>query len=115
MQTAYATGGAASLPALFAHLQPHMAISQEGVIDREYYRQIVDHILKASLPPEDYEPESERIIVREVVVKVLIDDVLPKITQPWFINRSILDLLGNTDEPTYMVRPSSRWKFSSLI
>jgi len=108
MQTAYATGGAASLPALFAHLQPHMAISQEGVIDREYYRQIVDHILKASLPPEDYEPESERIIVREVVVKVLIDDVLPKITQPWFINRSILDLLGNTDEPTYMVRPSSR-------
>ncbi|KAF4623226.1 hypothetical protein D9613_001993 [Agrocybe pediades] len=119
VQTAYATGGAASLPALFAHLQPHMAISHDGVLDREYYRQIVDHILKSSLPPEDYEPESERIIVREVIVKVLIDDVLPKITQPWFINRSILDLIGNIDEPSYIpvppLEPTSSASHSFII
>ncbi|PPQ67374.1 hypothetical protein CVT25_005953 [Psilocybe cyanescens] len=104
-QTAYATGGAASLPSLFAHLQPHMAISPDGVLNREYYRQIVDQILKACLPPEEYEPESERLIIREVIVKVLIDDVIPKITQPWFINRTILDLMGPPEEPIYVSQP----------
>lgn len=100
--TSYATGGAASLPALFAHLQPHMAISTEGVLDAEYYRQIVDHILKVCLPAEDYEPESERIIIREVLVKVLLEDVIPKISQPWFIYKMLLDALG--DESTFTVR-----------
>ncbi|KDR85209.1 hypothetical protein GALMADRAFT_53222 [Galerina marginata CBS 339.88] len=106
VHTAYATGGAASLPFLFAHLQPHMAISPDGTLDREYYRQIVDHILKACLPPEDYEPEAERLIIREVIVKVLIDDVIPKITQPWFINRTILDLVGSPEEHTYITQPA---------
>ncbi|KAF8973783.1 PXA domain-containing protein [Flammula alnicola] len=103
--TAYATGGAASLPTLFAHLQPHMAISPEGVIDREYYRQIVDIILKACLPPENYEPDAERIIIREVLVKVLLDDIIPLIIQPWFIQKTILDLLGPQDEPTFISQP----------
>ncbi|KAH9486725.1 hypothetical protein JR316_0000790 [Psilocybe cubensis] len=104
-QTAYATGGAASLSTLFAHLQPHMAISPDGSLNREYYRQIVDHILKACLPPEEYAPEAERLIIREVVVKVLIDDVIPKITQPWFINRTILDLMGPQEEPIFVSQP----------
>ena len=102
--TAYATGGSATLPSLFAQLQPHMAISAEGRLDREYYRQIVDHILKTCLPPEDYEPEAERIIIREVIVKVLIDDVIPKIIQPWFVNKVILDLIGSPPEPVFVVR-----------
>ncbi|KAF8203159.1 PXA domain-containing protein [Pholiota molesta] len=97
--TAYASGGAASLPTLFAQLQPHMAVSPEGVVNREYYRQIVDHILRATLPPEDYDPEPERIIIREVVVKILLDDIMPRIVQPWFIHKSILDLIGDPVEP----------------
>ncbi|KAF8167887.1 PXA domain-containing protein [Crassisporium funariophilum] len=114
--TAYAMGGAASLPFLFSRLQPHMAISSDGHLDPEYYRQIIDHVLKACLPPEDFEPESERIMIREIIVKVLLNDVLPKITQPWFIHKSILDLLGPPDEPTYIsqpaVSPSSTSSFS---
>lgn len=102
--TAYASGGAVPLSTLFAHLQPHMAISPHGVINREYYRQIVDHILKVCLPPEEYGPEAERLIIREVIVKVLVDDVIPKIVEPWFINRTILDLMGAQDEPLYVVR-----------
>jgi len=101
--TAYATGGAASLPTLFAHMQPHMAISSEGSLDAEYYRQIVDLVLKVCLPPEDYEPESERIIIREIVVKILLDDIIPKISQPWFIHKAMLDLIGSPDEPIYKV------------
>ncbi|PPQ98871.1 hypothetical protein CVT24_003502 [Panaeolus cyanescens] len=105
--TSYAEGGAADLPTLFAHLQPHMALSSDGIIQPEYYRQIVDHILKVCLPQEDYEPESERIIVREIIVKLLVNDIIPKITQPWFIQKSILDL----STPT----PSTNFSFQQLV
>lgn len=101
--TAYASGGAAPLSALFAQLQPHMAISPDGSLDREYYRQIVDHILKASLPPDDYDPDAERIIIREIFVKVLLDDIFPKVTQPWFIHKAILDLIGSPEQPIFIV------------
>lgn len=94
LHTSYASGGAASLPQLFHQMQPHMAVSAEGVIDPLYVRQAVDHILKSCLPPEDYEPETERYIVREVVLKVLVGSVLPRVTQPWFVHKTMLDLMG---------------------
>lgn len=94
VSTSYASGGAASLAQMFHHAQPHMAISAEGQLDREYYRQIFDVVLENCLPIEDYEAEAERYIVKEIMVKVLVDDVIPKITQPWFIQRLILDHLG---------------------
>ncbi|TBU35052.1 PXA domain-containing protein [Dichomitus squalens] len=94
LHTSYAAGGAASLPQLFHQLQPHMAVSADGVIDHVYVRQAVDHILKVCLPPEDYEPEAERYIVREIILKVLVGGVLPRLTQPWFIHKLILDQLG---------------------
>jgi hypothetical protein len=89
--TSYASGSSVSLPQLFHQLQPHMAISPEGQLQDEYFRQIVDHILKTCLPPEDYESEAERFLVREIVLKVILQDVIPKITQPWFIQKLILD------------------------
>lgn len=97
LSTSYATGGATSLPHLFHQLQPHIALSSDASIDLQYYRQILDHILKACLPPEDYEPEAERYVVREVILKVLVQDIIPHITQPWFIQKSILDILGSDD------------------
>lgn len=103
LSTSYASGGAASLPQLFSQMQPHTAILPDGKIDPEYFRQVFDYILRICLPPEDHEAEAERIIVREVVVKVLLDDVLPKVTQPWFIQKAILDLLGPPAEGEYMV------------
>jgi hypothetical protein len=106
VSTSYANGGGKSLSILFARMQPHIAISPSedgtGVIDPEYYRQVVDHILRACLPPEDYEPDAERIIIREVLVKVLLDDVIPRISQPWFIHKMLLDVIGQTNEPIYV-------------
>ncbi|KAF8807608.1 hypothetical protein BYT27DRAFT_7165507 [Phlegmacium glaucopus] len=123
--TAYATGGAVPLSALFFHLQPHIAILPNGSLDPEYYRQIVDHILKACLPPEDYDPEPERLIVREIIVKVLLNDIIPKITQPWFIHKTILDLIGPPEDQPYFAAPphpqlqpsllSSSFSFHTLI
>lgn len=98
LSTSYAAGGSASLPQLFHQLQHHMALSPDGRVDEVYIRQVVDHILKSCLPAEDYAPEAERFIVREVVLKVLLQDVIPKITEPWFIHRTLLDLLGPAEE-----------------
>ena len=61
LHTSYATGGAATLPQLFHYLQPHMAIGADGQVNDVYVRQAVDHILKACLPPEDYDSEAEQI------------------------------------------------------
>ncbi|KAF9015380.1 PXA domain-containing protein [Cyathus striatus] len=99
LSTSYAVGGSASLPALFHGLQPHIALSSDGTIDPEYYRQILDHILQVCLPPEDYESDAEHFIIREVLLKVLLNDVVPKITQPWFIHKTILILLGEPSDP----------------
>ena len=95
LSSSYAYGGSASLPLLFHQSQPHMAIADDGEsINEVYIRQIVDHILRSCLPPEDYAPEAERFIIREVVMKVLVQDIIPKITEPWFLHKVVLDLLG---------------------
>lgn len=94
LHTSYASGAAASLSQLFHQMQPHMALSADGVLDSVYVRQAVDHILRICLPPDDYEPETERYIVREIIVKVIAASVLPRVTQPWFIHKIILDQLG---------------------
>lgn len=91
--TAYASGASASLPQLFHHLQPHIAVSEDGQLDPEYFRQLIDHILSVCLPSDDYQPAAERLIIREVILKVLLFDIIPKVSQPWFIQKSILDLL----------------------
>lgn len=93
LNTSYAAGGAATLPQLFHQLQPHMALSPDGKIEEAYIRQAVDHILKASLPQEDYSPDSERFIIREIATNVLMG-LLPRLSQPWFIHKLILDQLG---------------------
>ncbi|KAJ7783508.1 PXA domain-containing protein [Mycena maculata] len=97
LSSSYASGGALTLPVLFHNLQPHMAVSADGTIDAEYMRQIVDQVLKSCLPPDDYDPEPERYVIREIVLKILLKDVIQKITQPWFIQKTILDLLGQQD------------------
>ncbi|TFY59508.1 hypothetical protein EVJ58_g5731 [Rhodofomes roseus] len=105
LHTSYATGGAATLPHLFHYLQPHMAISADGHIDDVYVRQAVDHILKACLPPEDYDSEAERYIVREIILSVVLKSVIPRVTQPWFIHKIMLDQLGAERDKDKSVEP----------
>ncbi|TDL28558.1 hypothetical protein BD410DRAFT_834636 [Rickenella mellea] len=93
--TSYASGGAAALPQLFHQSQPHMAIDAEGNIDQIYLRHVLDHVLNVCLPPEDFNPDAERAIIREVIIKVLVQDIFPRLIQPWFIHKIILDLLGS--------------------
>lgn len=108
LHTSYASGGAATLPQLFHQIQPHMALSADGRVDETYIRQALDDVLRACLPEADYGPESERFIIREIMVKVLLGGIVPRITQPWFIHQSVLNLLGpETDKRISEVRESS--------
>lgn len=105
-QTSYSTGlqnNADSLPHIFHALQPHMAVSAEGVVDANYIRQAAEHVMKSCLPPEDWQAETERHIVREIIVKIILDSAVPRLSQPWFIHKTLLDLLGPPRGPSISV------------
>lgn len=91
--SSYATGGTSTQPQFFHQLQPHMAVSADGQWNETYMRQIVDHIMKATLPPQDWEAEAERTILREIIVKVVFGSAFNKLSQPWFIHKVFIDLL----------------------
>lgn len=94
LNTSYSLAGSSSFHALFHAQQQHIGISADGQLDEVYVRTAIDAVLKACLPPEDWEAEPERYIVREIVVKIVSKDVAGKLTQPWFIHKILLDLLG---------------------
>lgn len=116
LHTSYAAGGAATLPQLFHQAQPHMAVSADGMVDEAYVRQAMDDILKTCLPTEDYEADPERYIIREILVKVVLGGVVPRLTQPWFIHQCLLTLLGPEEgqEKVVVVRDSIH-TFSSCV
>jgi len=91
--TSYAAGGAMDVPQLFHQLQGHMAIDAEGHIDPSYIRHTLDHVLEACLPAEDFESDAEHAIVREVIAKVVMNDIAPLLVQPWFIHKIVLGVL----------------------
>ncbi|KAG8767718.1 hypothetical protein FRC12_006074 [Ceratobasidium sp. 428] len=88
-----------TVTSIFHMLQPHVAIqpSQDAgspVISEIYLRQLVENILRLSLPPQDWESESERAIVREIVACVVLSSVFKKLAQPWFLQQLVLGLLS---------------------
>ncbi|EIM83390.1 uncharacterized protein STEHIDRAFT_101584 [Stereum hirsutum FP-91666 SS1] len=103
LNTSYSLAGSSSFHALFHAQQQHIGVSADGQFDEVYVRTAIDAVLKACLPPEDWEAEPERYIVREIVVKIVSKDVAGRLTQPWFIHKIILDLLG--PPPAKFVEP----------
>jgi PXA domain len=97
--SSYAAAGSASLPVLFHGQQQHVGVSIDGKIDEVYVRAAIDIVLKACLSPEDWDAEAERYLIREVIVKTVCIDIAPRITQPWFLHSTLLNLLGPPDEP----------------
>lgn len=118
--SAYAGGGATGPSQLFHRTQAHMAVNVDGTVEEEYFRQVVDHILSVCLPEEDYEPETERFILREIIVMVIVQNVIPKVTQPWFIQQTILNLIDPSTSPvsSQVKSPAAAHKsttFNSLV
>jgi PXA domain len=97
--SSYAAAGSASLAMLFHGQQQHVGVSVDGNFDEEYVRAAIDIVLKACLSPEDWDAEAERYLIREVVLKTICIDIAPRITQPWFLHSTLLNLLGPVDDP----------------
>ncbi|KAG9128231.1 Proteasome subunit alpha type-2 [Ceratobasidium sp. 392] len=97
-----------TVTSVFHMLQPHVAI-QSGqdtgspIISEIYLRQLVENILRLSLPPQDWESEAERFIVREIVACVVLSNVFKKLAQPWFLQQLVLGLLS----PRSTIQPES--------
>ncbi|KAF8349875.1 hypothetical protein F5887DRAFT_1070128 [Amanita rubescens] len=92
-----------------------MALSPDGTINEDYYRQILDHLLRVSLPAEDYAAEVERYIIREAILKLVLVDLLPRVTQPWFIQLVILNQLSSEDQISSYISPKASTSSSLLI
>jgi hypothetical protein len=103
MRSGYATslqGSVDPYAQLFHGLQPHLAVFPDGTVDGTYIRQAVEHILKVCLPPEDWAVETERSIVCEIAMKILVGSAIPKLTQPWFAHKILLEALGPPKSPS---------------
>ena len=98
--TSYAGAAGRSLAHTFHTLQPHIALTPDGDIRDEYMREAAERVLGLLLPPSDFASRAEREIVREIFVKVLLNDVFPRVVQPWFVQKQILELLGTPSTPT---------------
>ncbi|KAH9056994.1 PXA domain-containing protein [Lactarius vividus] len=113
--SSYAAAGSASLPMLFHGQQQHVGVSINGKIDEVYVRAAVDVFLKACLSPEDWDAEAERYLLREIVVKTICVDVAPRVTQPWFLHSTLLNLLGPAELPLRVNSPPSRPNTNSSV
>lgn len=82
-------------------LQPHIAVSLatspsgeiSPEVDKIYLRALVDNLLRLLLPLEDYRAETERAIVKEIIVNIIFGSVFDKVAQPWFLHQMIAKIL----------------------
>ena len=108
-----------SIATLFAASNPHNALldadtSIKGQINPLYLRALTDSLLLMLLPPEDAAPDTERTIVRDVVVSVL-RTVLGKFSRPWFIVQSMNKALDAAGLPDWDVKQKRLLRARSLV
>ena len=89
---------------VFHSLQSHIAISLSPstpaipLVNRTYLRALVDVILRLLLPPEDYRAETERTIVGEIIVNIILGAVFERVAQPWFLHGVIARIIEGMEE-----------------
>ncbi|CUA77459.1 hypothetical protein RSOLAG22IIIB_02473 [Rhizoctonia solani] len=109
MDMAFTNTSPPTIQGLFHMLQPHVAIQTDQepggpIISQIYLRQLVENILRLSLPPEDWKSEAERCAVREIVACVVLGNMFKKLSQPWFFHQTVLGLL----KPSSPAQPESK-------
>lgn len=116
------SGAGLTYPQLFHSLQPHpgMAIdppsgSKLGIVEPPYLSNLVDGILSICLPLDDAAAETERAVVREVIVYVVLAGVFGKVAQPWFIHQQIVKALKPSKVEEKPARSMGRTVVSALF
>ena len=88
--TAYA--GGKSLEELFHGCQPHIALSSPDA-ERDYVRRIADMLLDTLLPPQEYQSDTIRLLLREILTSNVFLMLIDYFSDPDYLNEMILRVL----------------------
>ena len=101
---------ATELAELYSAMHPHPALSSssgaslvDGNLSQPYVESLTDTLLLSLMPHEDIAPNTERYIVRDVLVGVL-RNALGKLSRPWYIVQSLNKTLDAAGVPSYNVQ-----------
>lgn len=83
-------------PAIKQQQQHHHPLS----VSPTYLRLLIEAILQSLLPDSDYNSETERYIIREIILQIILLPLLEKLSQPCHIQTIILNQLLS---PTHMM------------
>ena len=102
------TAAISAFEAHFHSLQPHIAVTAPHLksptsdvaiektpahLNADYLRAAIEALLRNFMPPEDYCAETERTVVREVILGIILAGIFNKVAQPWFIYSIMIKLL----------------------
>ncbi|GAC92624.1 hypothetical protein PHSY_000178 [Pseudozyma hubeiensis SY62] len=95
----------------FQAASPHPGLdsstgSLDGKIDLAYLRIAVLNLLSSLLPADEFAPDTEKFIIRDVLVTVL-RGALARSSRPWFFVQSLHKVLDSAGWPTDPVPPST--------
>lgn len=87
---------------LFLRSRPHIAFDPADdasdpklpYISAPYMHALVDNLLADLLSPQDYRSQTERAIIREILVYVIFTNLFTRLAKPWFIHSIIIKLLA---------------------
>ncbi|KAL1925276.1 uncharacterized protein VTP21DRAFT_159 [Calcarisporiella thermophila] len=90
-------GGQLSLDQLFHGAQPHFALQGNEENEIEYLRQLAEHLLYILMPERDVESDCVRHLVREILTKNVLMNLVEKLSDPDTVNILLCKLLDKHD------------------
>ncbi|KAJ9097619.1 hypothetical protein QFC21_004655 [Naganishia friedmannii] len=66
-----------------------------------YLSALIDRILKAHLPPNDYASTAERAMITEIIANTILGNILRKCSEPWFLWRIGLSWMEAAEEENF--------------
>ncbi|ORX95521.1 PXA-domain-containing protein [Basidiobolus meristosporus CBS 931.73] len=85
--------GYATFETLFHGIQPHFALSSSEA-EKEYLRELSERMLRILLPVEEYESDTVRYLLREIMTCTVLTNVVNSLSDPYTINNIIVKSLG---------------------
>jgi hypothetical protein len=108
-------GGTSLADAYHARVPTLAVVPVDGtyVLNPAYTSALVDSLLILRLPKADYEAEAERIVIREVVARVVLGSVGKRLAAAWFYAQVALKLMGKPGEPIRWKKNKTNGKLAS--
>ncbi|GAA5806383.1 hypothetical protein HPULCUR_011916 [Helicostylum pulchrum] len=102
--------GCESLSESFHGMQPHFALQPVEHREQEYLRLLTESLLKALLQPKGCQSDYVRHLVREILSKLVLYNLIEVLSDPYTIHMIICKLLSSYESGQFM-----RFKITSVI